>query len=85
MSARTPTDQSYAIGVEVRNENVEKALSVLDRRVKKSTRMLKHKQNQEFTPPSKVRRIEKENREREIRLGMAERQPWKKEEHLQDL
>lgn len=82
MPARTPADQSVAIGVEVRNDNVDKALSVLDRRVKKSKRMLKYKQKEYFTPPTKVRKIEKENKERNARLSAANNQPWKREEHL---
>lgn len=85
MSAKTPSEQSTAIGVEVRNDNVDKALEVLNRRVLKSKRMLHHKQNQHFTPPTKVRKIEKENKERNAKLSAADQQPWKREEHLQDL
>jgi small subunit ribosomal protein S21 len=63
-----------AIGVKVRNNNVEKALQILNRRVKRSKRMLRYKEKQYYTKPSKERRDAKNAA---IRRHEAE-QKWNK-------
>lgn len=79
------TNYNNAYGVEVKNDNVDKALEVFDRRVRKSKRLLKWKNKQQFTQPSKQRREERKQKERNARLEAANRQWWKREEHLNDL
>lgn len=73
-----------AYGVEVKNDDVEKALEVFDRRVRKCKRMLKWKKNQYYTKPSKERREERKRKERNARKKAAENQWWKAEEHLEN-
>ncbi len=79
------TNYNNAYGVEVKNDNVDKALEVFDRRVRKSKRLLKWKNKQQFTQPSKERREERKQKERNARLEAANKQWWKREEHLDDL
>lgn len=76
---------SNGYGVEVKNDNVDKALEVFSRRVRKCKRMLKWKQKQQYTKPSKERREEEKQKERNARLEAAENQWWKREEHLKNL
>lgn len=70
------------IGVEVKNNDVEKALKVFNRRVGKSKRLLHWKLNQYYTKPSEEKRREEEVGESRVRKAMAEKQPWKREKHL---
>lgn len=70
------------IGVEVKNDNLDKALKVFNRRVGKSKRLLHWKLNQYHTKPSEERRRQEEIEERRMRKAMAESQPWKREKHL---
>lgn len=80
-----PNNYNNAYGVEVKNDNVDKALEVFDRRVRKCKRMLKWKNKQYYTKPSKERRLERKQKERNARLSAAEDQWWKREEHLENL
>ena len=80
-----PTNYNNAYGVEVKNDDVDKALEVFDRRVRKSKRLLKWKNKQQFTQPSKERREERKQKKRNARLEAANKQWWKREEHLKDL
>jgi len=80
-----PKNYNNAYGVEVKNDDVDKALEVFDRRVRKSKRILKWKNKQQFTQPSKERRDERKQKERNARLEAANKQWWKREEHLKDL
>lgn len=75
---------NHAYGVEVKNDDVEKALEVFKRRVRKCKRMLKWKQNQYYTKPSKERREERKQKERNARKYAAENQWWKAEKHLKE-
>jgi ribosomal protein S21 len=59
--------QRSRVGVEVRDNDVEKALSVFNRRVKKSGILYEHIQNQQFTKPSKKRRDARKQKERRIK------------------
>jgi ribosomal protein S21 len=76
------TNMQRAYGVEVKNDNVDKALEVFDRRVRKCKRMLKWKEKQYHTKPSKERREERKQKERNAKLSAAKDQWWKKEKHL---
>lgn len=78
------TNMQRAYGVEVKNDNVEKALEVFDRRVRKCKRMLNWKKNQYYTKPSKERREERKRKELNARKAAAKSQPWKAEKHLND-
>lgn len=80
-----PTNYNNAYGVEVKNDDVDKALEVFDRRVRKSKQILKWKNKQQFTQPSKKRRDERKQKKRNARLEAANKQWWKREEHLDDL
>ena len=71
-----------AYGVEVKNDNVDKALEVFDRRVRKCKRLLKWKNKQQFTKPSKERREERRRKEFNARMEAAKQQWWKEDEHL---
>jgi len=75
------TNMKRAYGVEVKNDNVDKALEVFDRRVRKCKRLLKWKNSQEYTKPSKARREERKQKEFNARQSAAEHQWWKAEEH----
>ena len=79
------TNMQRAYGVEVKNDNVEKALEVFDRRVRKCKRLRKWKNKRYYTKPSKKRREEKKQKERNARLSAARDQWWKEEEHLKNL
>lgn len=80
-----PTNYNNAYGVEVKNDDVDKALEVFTRRVRKSKRILKWKNKQQFTKDSKERREERKQKERNARLSAAEKQWWKREQHLDGL
>lgn len=69
-------------GVEVKDDNVDKAIEVFKRRVRKCKRILKWKRNQYYTKPSKSRREERKQKEFNARQSAAEEQWWKAEEHL---
>jgi ribosomal protein S21 len=79
------TNMKRAYGVEVKNDDVDKALEVFDRRVRKCKRLLKWKNKQQFTQPSKERRDERKQKERNARLEAADKQWWKREQHLENL
>ncbi len=79
------SNKNYAYGVEVKNDDVEKALEVFKRRVRKCKRMLKWKNKQQYTKPSKERREERKSKKRNAHLAAAENQEWKREEHLDAL
>ena len=80
-----PNNYNNAYGVEVKNDDVEKALEVFDRRVRKCKRLLKWKNNQQFTKPSKKRREERRRKEFNARMEAAKNQWWKKDEHLKNI
>jgi len=69
-------------GVEVKNDDVDKALEVFSRRVRKCKRILKWKNKQQYTKPSKERREERKEKEYNARMEAAKHQWWKREEHL---
>ena len=77
-----PNNYNNAYGVEVKNDDVDKALEVFGRRVRKCKRLLKYKQNKRFTKPSKERREERRQKEFNARLSAAKDQWWKEEDHL---
>lgn len=80
-----PTNYNNAYGVEVKNDNVDKALEVFERRVRKSKRLLKYKQNNQYTKPSKEKREERRQKEFNAKLSAAEQQWWKREQHLENI
>jgi len=55
------------IGVEVRNENVEKALKVFNRRVRKAGVLREYKNNMFYTKPSEERREERKRAEKKAK------------------
>lgn len=75
------THYNNAYGVKVKNDNVEKALEVFNRRVRKCKRMLKWKKNQYYTKPSKERREERKRKEYNAKKQAAEDQWWKAKQH----
>jgi ribosomal protein S21 len=80
-----PNNYNNAYGVEVKNDDVEKALEVFSRRVRKCKRLLKYKQNKQFTKDSKERREERRRKKFNARMEAAKNQWWKEDEHLKNI
>lgn len=55
------------IGVEVKNDNLEKALKVFNRRVRKAGILREYKDRMEYTKPSKERREERKRAEQKAK------------------
>jgi len=55
------------VGVEVRNGNFEKALSIFKKKVRRSGILQEYKENQEFKKPSTVKREAKRKKEYNLR------------------